>query len=137
MKICPKCEKGYDATWDVCLNCDVCLVDALVELPPKIVLQKTIESQESENKDTFLGFLVLVMFGGLCVFGYQVFLYLKNGSWTSISLVDTALLVAPNNSWLNYPMDWVGMHKILSSIPLSGPLIFIPIGILYISSILE
>ena len=29
MKICPKCNRTYDATWKVCLNCGVPVVDAV------------------------------------------------------------------------------------------------------------
>ena len=131
MKQCPKCEKKYDPTWHACLECNVRLIDVLDEIP------KNTESQElpvtkPDEAGPILMFSILALFGGLVVFGYQVFLYLKNGSGTSISLIDTALLLAPNNSWLNYPADWVGVHQVLSGIPLSGCLIITPVLMLVI-----
>lgn len=90
------------------------------------------QSYENDAESIFFTCSVLAVFVGLAVFLYQIYLYLKNGSWTSISLVDTALLIAPNNSWLSYPADWAGVHHVLSGVSLSGFLIFAPIGVLWI-----
>jgi hypothetical protein len=51
----------------------------------------------------------------------QVLLYLKNGAWVKISVIDGLLQFTRHHppDWLIYPGDWIGVHKILSQIPLA------------------
>ncbi len=52
---------------------------------------------------------------------YQVYLYLKHGEWTALSVIDGLLYLLRENPpiWLLYPHDWVGVHKLLDKTPLA------------------
>ncbi len=59
----------------------------------------------------------LGLLGAIAVWFYQIYIFLLNGFWMSISVV-TAL------SWLKVqwalaPSQWLGLHKILDFLPLS------------------
>ena len=43
----------------------------------------------------------------------QVLLYLKNGAWVKISVIDGLLQFTRHHppDWLIYPGDWIGVHK--------------------------
>ena len=62
---------------------------------------------------TALGLLL----GGLCVFGWQAYQYLRFNEWISISIISA--LEWMNIRWALYPVDWTGLHSILKAIPLS------------------
>ena len=63
---------------------------------------------------TLLGFGVLGAFG---ILGYQIYFYLRSGYWLSISII-TALGWL-ESEWALNPTQWLGLHKILNSVPLS------------------
>jgi hypothetical protein len=72
-----------------------------------------------------------LFFGGIAVIGYQIYSYLKHGSWISKSLLDIYLdyevhLIVNLN-------DWVGIIKILEFVPLSLTLIFLAVVIFLFS----
>lgn len=65
--------------------------------------------------------LVLCILGALCaigILGYQVYIYLRLGYWVPISVV-TALGWL-NSAWALAPTEWLGLHKVLGFLPLSG-----------------
>ncbi len=66
---------------------------------------------------------------GFAVFAYQSFMYLRNGIWTSISLID-GFSALSSSSWLLDPKDWLGLHSLLDQVPLSVALI--AVGLLFI-----
>jgi hypothetical protein len=63
---------------------------------------------------TLLGFGIL---GALGILGYQIYFYLRSGYWLSISII-TALGWL-ESEWALNPTQWLGLHEILDSIPLS------------------
>jgi len=65
-----------------------------------------------------LGFLLL---GGLFIIGKQIYFYLKDGVWNSVSIIDG--LVELNMKWAINPQDWVGVWSILDLLPLSVTLL--------------
>lgn len=67
-----------------------------------------------------LGFFIGIIFG-LAVLGYQVYSYLRVGKWLELSALDGLKYFASSDtwSWLWYPRDWVGVHDLLQSLPLS------------------
>ncbi len=62
-------------------------------------------------------------FGGIIVVMYQCYLYLSEGFWTSISLLDLIFKFIDIGSglryWAAHPTSWIGLHKILTYLPLS------------------
>ena len=71
----------------------------------------------SENNDISAIALILLLFGGLGVLGWQVYEYLKLGVWTPISIITA--LEWMQVQWAYSPNDWVGLHNIFQKIPLS------------------
>jgi len=73
---------------------------------------------------------ILIILAGIALFGFQVFVYLKEGKWVEFPLSFLAQF-GPNEfvSWLNHPTSWYGIHKIihgtLELIPLSLFAIFV------------
>jgi hypothetical protein len=76
---------------------------------------------EASNDDTWADLVRLwtgpFFFGGLGVFGYQIYVYLKQGAWKSISIV--TLLEWFKVEWAGNPSNWFGVYRILDAIPLS------------------
>lgn len=62
--------------------------------------------------------LILLLFGGLGVLGWQVYEYLKVGVWVPISIITA--LEWMQVQWAFSPNDWVGLHNILKKLPLSA-----------------
>jgi len=60
---------------------------------------------------------------------YQLYIYLKNGAWLSLSMID-GLVWTGRLSWAKNPTDWLGLHKVLDSTPLSLGLFLIGIALL-------
>ena len=70
---------------------------------------------------------ILVVSGGL-VFSYQCFYYLKFGYWEEISFISLLSLVDNElTMWSNNPSTWIGLHNILSLLPMSLLLVFLGI----------
>lgn len=71
---------------------------------------------------------LVVLYGAfivpICILAWQAYVWLRHGAWPPMDCVSAMLLFAPNAAWLNYPSDWVGLHKALSFIH-SGVAIFI------------
>ncbi len=72
-----------------------------------------------------IGGWVIVL--GLIVFGFQIYEYLRTGSWLSVSVISTLAWcgIAPIANWAAVPNDWIGLHRILSMIPTSLALIVV------------
>ena len=70
-----------------------------------------------------LAIFLAACFGGIIVVMYQCYLYLSEGVWTSISLLDVILKYIDIGSglryWAAHPTSWLGLHKILAYLPLS------------------
>ena len=69
--------------------------------------------------------IVISFISGLSIFGYQVYYYLKNGTWFSISLIDSFAYIG--SDWALQPNNWYGIWNLLNKIPLSMMLAFIAI----------
>lgn len=64
------------------------------------------------------------IFGGFSTVIYQVFLWLKDGLWKSMSILYPFY---DSWHWARYPYDWVWVHKILEFIPMSFGLVVLGI----------
>lgn len=49
--------------------------------------------------------------------GWQVYGFLRNGTWISMSMLEPFKWL--NVKWAYAPTDWVGLHSVLGWIPLS------------------
>lgn len=73
------------------------------------------------SSDSAASFLLIVsgclFLGGLYVIGLQCVSYLRDGYWTSYSIIE--LLKWLEIDWASYPQDWLGLHQLMGRIPLS------------------
>jgi hypothetical protein len=67
------------------------------------------------------------------VFACQVFIYLKTGGWQGVSIIDSILYLGVESDWLINPDSWLGVWKILDTIPLT--LFFI--GLIFYIEVIE
>ncbi len=73
---------------------------------------------------------ILLIFSGFGVLGLQTYMGFFSGEWLSLSLIDTLILISSSIErgvypWLLNPTEWIGLHEILSFMPLSGTLILL------------
>ncbi len=70
------------------------------------------------------------MLGGLGTLAWQIYTYLRVGEWDTFSLIDLVQEVFPASAgqWVLFPTDWIGLHEVLSWMPIS--LFFIGIAAL-------
>ncbi len=66
---------------------------------------------------------VLSVLAGFVMLGYEILLWLQNGSWPKMNLIWLFLKIIPENDnarlWLYYPDSWVGLHYLLEHIDTS------------------
>lgn len=67
---------------------------------------------------------VLVVLSGVGVIGFQIFIFLKGGTWISLSMLELMPIIPGDlAAWLRYPESWLGLHKLvygfLDAMPLS------------------
>ena len=79
----------------------------------------------------FFSILFVLSFSvpGLGIITWQIYIYLKNDEWNSVSLI-TGLKYL-NNSWAAHPNDWEGLWNILNMVPLSVILLVLAATILF------
>jgi hypothetical protein len=74
-----------------------------------------------------VGFFLMI--SGVLILGVQIYEYLRNGSWHSLSVI--SLLQFFDVEWALMPSDWMGLYNMMDIVPLSlaalvaGFLIFI------------
>lgn len=77
--------------------------------------------EEQNRSVSRISFAVLMAFLPLIVAAWvllwQIFTYLREGSWTSFSLVDG--LAWLKVTWAVNPTDWLGLHILLNQIHVS------------------
>lgn len=82
--------------------------------------------------------------GGIAIYLYQIYMWLRNGEWLRLSLVDFGKVIYESeynffgddfSAWFYYPSDWAGVHTTLNHIPLTLSIIII--GIALIASAFE
>ncbi|MCB9557346.1 MAG: hypothetical protein H6707_14665 [Deltaproteobacteria bacterium] len=61
---------------------------------------------------------------GMWFFGWQIVDYLRQGSWTSLSVIDA--LRKLNSGWAQNPTDWKGLHVLMDWVPMS--LVLVSVG---------
>lgn len=61
---------------------------------------------------------------------YQTYEWLRYGDWIKISVLQLLSFSEELQSWIYYPTEWVGVHKIFELIPLSLALFLIGIAII-------
>ena len=71
----------------------------------------------SDTDDGAYSIALILFFGGLVVFGWQAYEYLRYSVWPPLSII--TVLEWMKLPWAFNPTDWVGVHNILSNIPLS------------------
>jgi hypothetical protein len=71
----------------------------------------------TENGDfKFIAAMALIL-GGVAVFGWQVYAYLRHNIWTPVSVI--VALQWMEIRWAINPSDWFGLYNILVKMPLS------------------
>ena len=50
--------------------------------------------------------------GGLGVFGVQIFLWAKSGTWVSVEFAELFLAIGVDLSPVFYPTDWIGVASV-------------------------
>jgi hypothetical protein len=90
--------------------------------------------REKSKSNTFTEFAIgmpghLAALGGIFLFAYQSYQWLKYGAWESYSLLDGLIMCCGSFfssgfcRWILEPQDWVGLHKLFAGfldwIPLS------------------
>ena len=69
--------------------------------------------------------LAAILFGltGIFVIVMQLFLFLSDGSWLSVSLGEIfgviSVFLEPDSTWFDSPESWIGVWKILHWMPFS------------------
>ena len=64
-----------------------------------------------------------IFLSGIGIVSFQIYEYLKQGEWLSFTVIDGLLFI--DSSWAKEPDDWLGIWKILNTIPLSLALIIL------------
>jgi hypothetical protein len=75
-----------------------------------------------------------IAFAGILILGFQCYSWLQSGSWIQISAVDVISAIY-SSEWLSSPDTWLGVHKILQSLP--GWILPIPIGLVIFFTALQ
>ena len=75
----------------------------------------------SKAEDGAISASLILLFGGIAVFLWQVYGYLRYNTWMPISII--TLLEWMKIVWAYNPNDWIGFHSILKHIPLSAAMI--------------
>ena len=67
---------------------------------------------------------MLVGLIAIYIFGHQIYLWFKNGSWEHVSLavILPPFAETPFCKWLINPQDWLGLHRIVSWMFVNIPL---------------
>lgn len=64
---------------------------------------------------------------GAFVLMMQILMYLHDGVWVPVSLLDGVRYIAPE--WSANPSEWIGAHRVLAAIPAGASALLIGIGI--------
>lgn len=74
----------------------------------------------TKEYDWIFGAAALI--AGLGGFGLQVVWFLRDGTWTGLSVVDVSkwFWTLEENPWLYNPQSWFGAHKILEWLSTPG-----------------
>ena len=73
--------------------------------------------------------------GALGVLAFQIYHYLRYGSWIALSVLD--VLKGVGIEWALRPADWAGLHQFLDWVPLSAALLVLGVVIAWIGRGLE
>jgi len=75
--------------------------------------------------DLFWTLLQVCLFLGIiAIFIYQIYCWLRYESVPKMNVIALLLKTSPNDKWLLNPNDWIGIHKILSYMHISIPMLF-------------
>lgn len=82
-------------------------------------------SDSNNNFGNWIAILAisLLPLAGLAIVGLQTYAWLRSGVWFPFSVIDGAKLIF-EYQWLAMPVDWIGLHNVLTKIPLSVVLVF-------------
>ncbi len=79
------------------------------------------EKKETKSAETweeiFFLFLMGLFITGPAILIWQMYKYLRFGSWSALSVIDAIKWC--NVQWAASPRDWIGLHQILEWMPLS------------------
>ena len=77
---------------------------------------------------------MLFFLAALVIVAGQVLLWLNRGKWPGLSILNVIVLVNPASAdWIIDPQSWIGLHKLLSEIPLA--LWFVGFGWVFLNRI--
>lgn len=98
---------------------------------------ETTKGQPNETSNFFgemLGYILIAapFIASTAIVGFQVYIWLRSGSWPKISVLD-GLKYLSNNQWLVHPTDWTGLHSMLSDGALSAALFLIGIAMVWMA----
>lgn len=68
-------------------------------------------SRSSQAEAAFAFCLVISLLSVGACSGYQVFMYLKTGEWTEISVI--TMMAIFGSQWAAYPESWLGLYEVL------------------------
>lgn len=86
--------------------------------------------QSSSELDEAIGRGIAVFFGfsGIIVFIYQLYIFLRHGDLFLFSVIDAMEIINTftyfAGEWVANPKDWIGLHMIMSWVPLAPVLFF-------------
>lgn len=67
-----------------------------------------------------IAFYLLAVLSGVGVIAFQVYYYLSTGSWLKYDLNNLIAMIGEDYAeWAFHPDSWIGLHEVLSKIPLS------------------
>ena len=78
---------------------------------------------------------------GVAIPVYQTFLWLREGRWTALSVLDALKYVDTNPerpyqwTWLYFPQDWIGFYKLLENTPLSLILVLLAVPFFWLATL--
>ncbi len=67
-------------------------------------------------KAIFLMLASVLIISGIGVLGYQIYYWFRYGEWFPMS---TLYFLYDHWDWANIPTEWIGLHKVIDSTPLS------------------
>jgi len=85
---------------------------------------------KSESQLDFGDVLTVVLFlmiASIGIFGWQIYMYLMDGEWTSLSVINALRWL--DIEWAFSPTRWLGVHKMLIVIPLAAAPFLAALGV--------
>ena len=83
------------------------------------------EKQDTSFIDILFGLSIYIMFSSILILGYQIYAWLKSGTWFSLNLfLAVPYLPKSISDWILYPDSWIGVHKVVVYVLEETPISF-------------